>query len=37
VRDQFCSSGRADDLFEEYGLTAGNIVRTVEDMLRTSP
>ncbi len=37
VRDQFCSSGRADDLFEEYGLTAGNIVRTAEDLLRISP
>ncbi|NPU83587.1 MAG: transketolase family protein [Syntrophaceae bacterium] len=37
VRDQFCSSGTAADLFKEYGLTAEDIARTAEEMLRTSP
>ncbi|PKN34321.1 MAG: transketolase [Deltaproteobacteria bacterium HGW-Deltaproteobacteria-19] len=37
VRDRFCSSGTAAELFKEYGLTAEDIVRTAEEMLRTSP
>jgi transketolase len=36
VRDQFCSSGTAADLFVEYGLTAEDIVRAAEELLRTS-
>ena len=36
VSDQFCPSGQADDLFKEYGLTAGDIARTAEEMLRTA-
>jgi transketolase len=34
VRDRFCSSGTAADLFVEYGLTAENIAGTAEEMLR---
>jgi transketolase len=34
VRDQFCSSGTAADLFVEYGLTAEEIVLAAEEMLR---
>jgi len=36
VRDQFCSSGTAADLFEEYGLTAAEIVCRAEDLLRAA-
>ena len=31
--DRFGASGKATDLFREYGLTAANVTRTVEDLL----